>query len=179
MAAFVLESLVLRGVAILRDELAVNSRLGTGKAKETPEIPFSMRHPLASVQVYPQPAGRYSDADADPSADDVLGAGRSRSCAGVLGRSARTAEPAIRFGWSTSRGGSASAAVTGSGRLTTFTVASVSEEASRQLPSRHPSSCSRGPSAVAMQGLMQVGETTRWCKPEGRMPTASTEGKEV
>jgi hypothetical protein len=84
-----LESLVLRGSAVLQDGLAGNPRLGTSSAAnpETPEIRISMRHPsLGCEQEFP-PAMRLSHADALRS-DYVaaFGAGRSRSRAGVLSR---------------------------------------------------------------------------------------------
>ena len=47
MAAFMLDSLVLRGISVLRDEVADTLRRGTSytAGDKTPEIPFSMRHP--------------------------------------------------------------------------------------------------------------------------------------
>jgi hypothetical protein len=177
MAAFLLESLVLRGVAILSDGTAVNLRRGTGKAKENPEIFISMRHPLASVQVYPQPAGRLDTADSDPPAWAILGAGRSRRCAGVLVGSARNPEQAILSGWSSSRGGCLSTTAAGLGWLPTPNAAFVGEEASRHLWAPGMRSCGYGIAAVFAQAAMQCFETASWFKPASRTPPASTRGK--
>jgi hypothetical protein len=177
MAAFLLESLVLPGVTILTDGTAVNLRRGTGKAKENPEVFISMRHPLASVQVYPQPAGQLGGADSDPPAWANLGAGRSRRCAaGVLVGSARNPEQAILSGWSSSRGGDSSTIAVGLGLLTTRHAAFVGEEASRHPQARSTRSCGYG-IAVFAPAALQCFETARWCKPAGRTPPASTRGK--
>jgi hypothetical protein len=89
MLAYTLESLVLRGVSVLRDGQANGLCLGTGEANvPTPEVRISMRHPSPG---YPQanpnkPAGRCVR-DAKRAADDAAsGAGRPRSRAGVLSR---------------------------------------------------------------------------------------------
>jgi hypothetical protein len=92
MTALNLVSLVLRGVAVLRDSVNVELRLGTSykAGTETPEIPFSMRHPSQGYEQenFGNPANRQvhiSDvADADS------GAGRSLGLAGVLRRSKPT-----------------------------------------------------------------------------------------
>jgi hypothetical protein len=89
MAVKNLESLVLRGSAVLQDGQAGNPRRGTSYTAnpETPEIRISMRHPsLGCEQEFP-PAMRLRHAD-DLRSDYVAadGAGRSQSRAGVLGR---------------------------------------------------------------------------------------------
>jgi hypothetical protein len=176
MAALKLESLVLRGVTILRDVLAVNPRLGTSQAKETSEIFISMRHPLASKQVKSQLAGWPEASDPYPTATAVLGAGRSRSCAGVLVCSARSPEQVIPFGWLSSEGGSLRAAVADRGGLTTSAAASVSENASRHLQAGHRWPC-RGGIDPVVQATMQRLEADRAFKPATRTPPASTRGK--
>jgi len=92
MAALKLVSLVLRGVAVRCDRVNVELRHGTSyKAGiETPEIPFSMRHPSQGNMQEPfgNPAHRY-DRITDVAGADA-GAGRSLGLAGVLRRSTPT-----------------------------------------------------------------------------------------
>ncbi len=96
MLAYTLESLVLRGVSVLRDGQANGVCLGTSQATaRSPEVRVSMRHPSPG---YPQAqpnahAERLVVAKRD--ADDAaFGAGRSRGLAGVLSRRS----PASRAG---------------------------------------------------------------------------------
>src|SRR5437879_4233980 len=109
MAVFTLESLVLRGVAVLRGGPTVNLRLGTSAvAKRTSGIPFSMRHPSPGCrQEFNRPADRPDRVGYDPAGVAAPGIGRSRSRAGVLSRRspARSAGRAIPSGWSTAEGG--------------------------------------------------------------------------
>ena len=92
MAALNLVSLVLRGVVVLRDSVNVELRSGSSykASRQTPEIPFSMRHPSQgrTQEPFGNPAHRHDHitdvADAD------LGAGRSLGLAGVLRRSMPT-----------------------------------------------------------------------------------------
>jgi hypothetical protein len=90
MAVKNLNSLVLRGSAVLVVGKAGNPRLGTGSMAEpeTPEICISLRHPSHfAMQAY-QPAGRPGHADSSRvDSWAVLGTGRSLRCAGVLSRS--------------------------------------------------------------------------------------------
>jgi hypothetical protein len=78
MAAFMLESLVLRGVCVLRDEAVVGLRLGAS-AKANMHAPGirNSRHPLPGGR---KPAGQTgSGPDVDYSTKgDMPGAGRSR-----------------------------------------------------------------------------------------------------
>lgn len=62
MAVFLLESLVLRGVAVLRDGSGVGLRLGAGcKTKPgAPSVTISMRRPLPNPWGFDQPAGRHT-----------------------------------------------------------------------------------------------------------------------
>jgi hypothetical protein len=95
-----LESLVLRGVAVLCGGKAVNPRLGSGYTTlaTTPEIRFSMRHPSRGwVLDFGQPKVQLNHA-ANPRLEDAnaSGAGRSLSHAGVLSRSSARAERSAR-----------------------------------------------------------------------------------
>jgi hypothetical protein len=82
-------TLVLCGSTIQMDGKAGNARRGSDYAAslETPEIGISMRHPSLNWGQEFQPALRSRHAD-DLRVDRVVafGAGRSRSCAGVLSR---------------------------------------------------------------------------------------------
>jgi hypothetical protein len=97
MAAFILDSLVLRGVAVLSDGTAVNLRLGTGSAavERTPGTLPSMRHPSPCwAQGYCKPDGqRPNPADQNRVVEAANGTGRSRSRAGVLRSSTRIGGP--------------------------------------------------------------------------------------
>jgi hypothetical protein len=89
MLANLLESLVLRGVSVLRDGRANGLCLGTSEANvPTPEVRISMRHPsLGYPQADANPRAGRPGPDAKRVADGVaFGAGRSRGRAGVLSR---------------------------------------------------------------------------------------------
>jgi hypothetical protein len=153
MATCKLESLVLRGVAVLRDGRAVNTRRGTGyvAGTPTPEIAFSMRHPSPGcVPCFAQPAMRLDQAEyLRVDAQAAFGAGRShsRARAGVLSRS---------------NGGTQSTTATNlrlmsmSGRVAAFVSEGVLPLAGKADLRRHP---------------------LVWCKPAQRTPPASTRGK--
>ena len=103
MAVRTLQNLVLRGVTVGRDGLAIQARLGAGYQgnRRTP-VPFSMRHPSSSdPQAEKEPDQRHVSAD---HRDDVAAgrAGRPGRLAGVLGcrRLAMSASRAIAFRWS-------------------------------------------------------------------------------
>lgn len=90
MAVKNLNSLVLRGSAVLVVGKAGNPRLGTGSMaeSETPVVCISLRHPSHSVLREFQPAGRPGHADyCRVDALAAFGAGRSLRCASVLRRS--------------------------------------------------------------------------------------------
>jgi hypothetical protein len=97
MANLNLDSLVLRGVAVLVDGTAVNLRLGTGCAavERTPGNLLSMRHPsLGWPQGYCKPDGqRPNHVAQNRMVQAANGAGRSRSRAGVLRSSTRIGGP--------------------------------------------------------------------------------------
>ena len=104
MAAFTLESLVLRGVSVLRDGLAVSLRLGSYETKPQTDkaTPFMQRHPSHGCA----PAMPETNAWPFPTNGAVVRAGRL-SRAGVLSRRS----PAILAGrtdvhrWSDAVGG--------------------------------------------------------------------------
>jgi hypothetical protein len=129
MAALKLVSLVLRGVAVRCDRVNVNLRLGSGyeASLETPEIPFSMRHPSQGITQEPfgNPAGRLDHIlDVD---DADSGAGRSLGLAGVLSRSTlisgmrRTARM-----WSGTNGGTVSTTAARTSLATPAAAAGIS-----------------------------------------------------
>jgi hypothetical protein len=181
MAAFLPESLVLRGVSVLVDGKCVELRRGTRVAVNplTPEVPISMRHPsLGYRQAFEPLAGRLDHAAKDRVDDAVSGAGRSLCRAGVLSRRspARNAGQAIQYGWPQSNGGPAPAATTLPCRITAGLVASASESASGRpevvsastLPTTQTGGWDKGKRPTASVG---------WCKPATRTPSASTRGK--
>jgi hypothetical protein len=108
MAALILESLVLRGVAVLRDEPAVGLRLGAS-VKANPHAPGvgnSMRHPRPG---YWRPDTPGQDTDVAFATSGILpGAGRSRRSSGSVGGTLRTAWGTTR--WCPAGGGRAAAA---------------------------------------------------------------------
>ena len=90
MAVKNLESLVLRGSAVLLAGKSGNPRLGSGftAQPETPAIAISMRRPSHLGMQGSEPAERPDHADyCRVDAPVALGAGRSLRCAGVLSRS--------------------------------------------------------------------------------------------
>jgi hypothetical protein len=97
MTTIILDSLVLRDVAVLTDGVAVCLRLGTGSAavERTPGNSPSTRHPSPGwAQGYCKPDGQRPDhADPNRMAESANGAGRSRSRAGVLRSSTRDGGP--------------------------------------------------------------------------------------
>jgi len=98
MAVYHVESLVLRGVSVLRDGQAVGLRLGSYEAKAPTfkATPISKRHPSLDCSTMPEPSGRMI-----PTGNRrVHWAGRL-SRAGVLGRRSRT----IDHRWSATVGG--------------------------------------------------------------------------
>lgn len=105
MAVFTLRTLVLRGVAVVRDGWNVGLRLGAEfqTACPTPEVRINPRHPSHSRQPGFM-AGLRPDSRAEydrVAASAAEGAGRSLRSDGVLSRrgAARIAGPAIPLGW--------------------------------------------------------------------------------
>jgi hypothetical protein len=149
-----LESLVLRGVSVLRDGQTVEVRLGASAedARMTPEIRVSMRPP----QGYPigfTPSERPDHVVTHGVDKAVYGAGRSLSCVGVLSRR----NPARNAGRTNPKG--------------------------RSGPSLRPNTRNAialrviGCQANALQAIQRSTGTVAWCKPATRTPPASTRGK--
>ena len=86
MAVIILANLVQRGLSVLTNGSAVNTRLGASDAANsmTPEIRISLRRPSHRLAQEFQPAGRLRHADTRMDYVAVSGAGRSLGCAGVL-----------------------------------------------------------------------------------------------
>jgi len=133
MAAFMLESLVLRG-SVLRDELAVGLRLGTG-AKANPQAPMVSKSPNPAP-VWRTPNGQPGvGPEVDyPTSGVTPGAGRSRRQLGsrVLPGTARTTRWSSTRCWPT-RGGSTSAIAANCWAISAGFVALASEETSCSL----------------------------------------------
>jgi hypothetical protein len=101
MVAFTLESLVLRG-SVLQDGTVSLRRETRGAAyRRTPAVRLSMRHPSPGwVQGFGKPNQRPDHAAQNRVDVAAIGAGRSRSRAGVLRRSpASLAGRAVQPGW--------------------------------------------------------------------------------
>jgi hypothetical protein len=145
MTVITLEALVLRGVAVRQDVLAVNLRLGTG-AKVMPQAPsvrISMRHPSHGCRPAPASFAGQPDGVIDhgnyPVDGVTPGAGRSRSRAGVPSRRPATAagqRTGLSWCCSTQGGPNSTAAASMSRILPAGFVAPVSEVASGRLADR-------------------------------------------
>jgi hypothetical protein len=183
MAVFFLESLVLCGVAVRQDGLAVNARLGTSYAAgdKTPEIPLSMRHPSPGCpQGFLQPSGRLDQRDFDLVADADAGTGRSlRSRAGVPSRSPVSHTGRAALGWPTTEGGPMPTAAMRSSLPLAECLATVSEVTSGRLSAFafRPSALRRDAKPPVRQILKRSPAELAWCKPASRTtPPASTRG---
>ena len=157
MAALNLVSLVLRGVAVRCDSVNVELRHGASykASPETPEIPFSMRHPSQGCTQEPfgNPANRLDHINDVDGAD--LGAGRSLGLAGVLRRSHPTTFVGRTCLTQSVGNGATVCATTSARNLATTRIPPVTAELCRS----------------------EVGEA--WCKPATRTPPASTWGREI
>jgi hypothetical protein len=83
MAKITLKTLVQRGVSVVRDGLAVQTRLGLGYQGNQAPAPITMRHPSPSNSAT-EPGWRLSLADKHPEDDVASRAGRPGCWAGVL-----------------------------------------------------------------------------------------------
>jgi hypothetical protein len=131
MVAFTLESLVLRGISVLRDGQAVELRRGTSYAAvPTPEIVNSMRHPSPGCLAFNRPLTWQDPTLGDEDEAKATGAGRSLSRAGVPSRSpARIAGWAIRSRMSPNVGGPKPVAVGAVGLIRALPTASTGKTA--------------------------------------------------
>jgi hypothetical protein len=108
MAVNTLESLVLRGVAVLVDGSALNLRRGPSvQTGGTPAIGLSARHPSPGcAPMFGQPALWPIHAQTPYVDKATTGAGRSRRCRNGVSRRhnpARSAGRTIRLGWSAAK----------------------------------------------------------------------------
>jgi len=180
MTALNLVSLVLRGVAVLRDSVNVELRLGTSykAGTETPEIPFSMRHPSQGYKQEPNgnPADRQVHIADVTDADS--GAGRSLGLAGVLSRSTPTTfvgRTALRQ--SVANGASVISTLASPASLAKTATTLSHPTSSRFLVNSNArlSAITGDQPASAETCRSEVGEA--WCKPATRTPPASTWGR--
>jgi hypothetical protein len=183
MAVFTLESLVQRGVSVLRGGQAVNTRLGTSDTADaqTPGVLVSMRHPSPGCgRVFIPPVVRPVHADQARVDGAAPGAGRPRSRAGVLSRSpARTAGGAILYGWSPSNGGPKPAAAARLCLTKAKPAASVAEGPSGRQAARARLLPGHRYNPAAGKGKQCLPAGVAWCKPATRTPAASMRGKGV
>ena len=177
-----LESLVLRGVVVLRDGQAVGLRLGTSypATTTTPEITISTR--LTSHRCAPafMQAGQWPDhADSDRVAD-ATGAGRPLSRAGVLSRRspASFAGRVVRYGWPVAEGRTAPAAARRIGRIPTALLASVNEvPPGRLLAVEVKTGKGHGKNPIRLRAGRSATATPAWRYWAGQTLSASTRGK--
>jgi len=173
MAAFMLESLVLRGVLVLRDELAVGLRLGTGLKVDprTPGIRNSRRHPAPSCrQPDTQPAA--GPEVGYPTSGAMPGAGRSRRQLGspMLPGAARiTRRTALSR---TTFGGTTSTVATSCRAISPDLVASVSEETILHLAARQSENLFEDKRS-STEAFDHLPVKPGWRKPAGRTPPVS------
>jgi hypothetical protein len=184
MAVITLESLVQRGVSVLRGGQAVNTRLGTSDTADaqTPGVLVSMRHPSPGCgREFIPPVVRRGHADQARVDGAAPGAGRSRSRAGVLSRRspARTAGGAILYGWSPSNGGPESAAAARLCLKKARPVAPAAEVPSGRQAARARAVPGHRYNPAAGYGEQCLTAGVAWCKPATRTPPASMRGKGV
>jgi hypothetical protein len=173
MAAFMLESLVLRGVLVLRDELAVGLRLDTGVEvnPQTPGIRNSRRHPAPNCRKPDMQPAAGPDVGY-PTSGVKPGAGRSRRQLGSPMRpgAARTTRRTAL--WRTTFGGQTSTVVSSSRAISAGLVASVSEETILHLAARQSEKHSvenRFPG----EAFAKLPVKPCWRKPAGPTPPVS------
>ncbi len=163
------ESLVLRGVSVLRDGLAVGLRLGSYEAnQQMMATPISQRHPSRGcLTAMPETSERTFPTASASGNGAALGAGRLRR-AGVLGRRSR-AQSAGRTNvhrWSVSVGGPQ---LTAAARLTLAWAKHVAPGA--DVLSRRPST---------LLDIKKQGPSVGFTDPTARTLTAaSTRGNGV
>lgn len=181
MTALKLVSLVLRGVAVLRDSANVELRLlGTSykAGVGTPEMPFSMRHPSQGYTQEPfgNPADRHAHILDVGGVDS--GAGRSLGLAGVLSRSIPTTFVGrTAFRQSDSNGATViPTTISPSSLAKTATVPGQQASFGSLVNSHARQSVATGHQPAGAEWCrLAVGEA--WCKPATRTPPASTWGR--
>jgi hypothetical protein len=180
MAAFMLDSLVLRVISVLRDEIADTLRRGTSYAAgdKTPEIPFSMRHPSHGWQLALNKPAQQPDpvVDLDLVAAAAIGTGRSRRRSGALCRStAMSAYRAVLSKTSRLPGREKLPAATSRCRIPTRLVALGGETLSGQRATERFTTTHEtglpGFVGVAKRTVTKVGVTST-----ARIPPVSTRG---
>jgi hypothetical protein len=181
MAAFTLESLVLRGVSVLCDEIAVGLRRGTSYAAgaKTPGIQVSMRHaPFAWRPAFNKPAQRPDPVvDTDLVATAAIGTGRSRSRTSVLCLStAMSAARAVLSRTSRLPGEEQLPVAVRWGRTPAKRVAFGGETLSGRFPTQRPTT--RTETGLTGSGTVVQGRTEGkvGLKPASRIPPVSTRG---
>jgi hypothetical protein len=162
MFAFTLESLVLRGVLVLRGEPAVGLRLGSG-TKANPQattIRNSTRHPAPGWRLSTVPSVAKPDGDYSPSGE-MPGAGRSRRQLGAL----------MLPGAARTRGGSATTVASSLPGISAQLDAPVSEA----IPSLavRQSEKQSGEKRFPGEAFARLPVTPCWRKPAGRTPPVS------
>jgi hypothetical protein len=168
MAAFMLKSLVLRGVSVLRDEVAVGLRLGTSaKASlHAPGIRNSNRHPAPGCD---KPDGQPgSGPDVDYSTKGITpGAGRSRSLGcRVLPDAARTTPPGL------------TSAVAANIRAIPACFAALASEDSLRILVARQSEALPAEHESAREVLEDLPVKPSWRKPAGRTPPVGMRANE-
>jgi hypothetical protein len=172
-----LESLVLRGVSVLRDGQAVEARLGTSAEgqRTTPTVPVSMRPP----QAYPagfMPAVRPDHVTQHDVDVTVPGAGRPLGLVGVSSRNpARNAGRINRWRWSEPVGGPKSAADSCLGLVRARTETTV-REANSERPDKLTIMALPG---AARRARRCSAVTVAWIKQATGTPPGSTRGSGV
>jgi len=178
MAAFMLESLVLRGVTVLRDELAVGLRSGTGEKANmhAPGIRNSKRHPspgcrLPDLQPVVGPVVDYSTPGVTP------GAGRSRRQFGAHVLPGGTRTPGRLTTEQPTFGGTPSAIAAMRSAIPAGLAALASEARLLPLAARQSEDL-RAELASARTVLQTLPVKPSWRKPAGRTPPVSTRENE-
>jgi hypothetical protein len=181
MAALNLVSLVLRGVAVRCDSVNVELRHGTSykASPETPEIPFSIRHPSQGYLQEPfgNPADRRNLIIDENGVDS--GAGRSLGLAGVLSRSIPTTFVGQTvLGRSGANGATVLPSTASPSSLTmTATATGHAGNSGQLVTSRARLSIVAAQAAASRLQRSEMGEA--WCKPATRTPPASTWGRGI
>jgi hypothetical protein len=184
MAVIRLETLVLRGVHVVRDVVTALVRIGSkGNGVQAPAVSLSpTRHPSSSdPRTDTEPGKRYERAMNRGAAHAAIRAGRPGSCAGVLGSRlpARCAGRAILSGWARAAGGSCPTAAWRSGFTAGGFTAAGATLAGR--PDAYPRGTLRHDQprqlARSLRSDQRAGAELALPAPAHGTPVASTRGK--